>query len=358
MMVEKDFINGIQQVGIGVPNVQEIWTWYRRAFGLDLRIFEEAADAPLMTKYTGDEVHSRTATLAMSLDGGGGFEIWQFTSRPTVKPIFTPQLGDLGLAICKIKSRNVRKTFVYLNAIGIQTLGEPKEDVLGRLSFFVQDPNGNLFQVVEGRSWFGKSNHPSNAGGVSGMVIGVSDMNKSIPLYREVLGYDVVEMDEINSFEDFNVLPGGSGRFRRVRLTHASVRKGAFSELLGVTEIELVQSLDRTDVKRIFENRFWGDWGFIHLCFDVQRMDQFQRLCESKGFPFTVDSANSFQMGAASGRFSYIEDPDGTWLEFVETHKVPIIKKMGWYVRLTPSRQGKPLPKWMLKALRFNRVKD
>lgn len=357
-MNNKFLINGIQQVGIGVPNVPEIWAWYRCAFGMDLRIFEEAAEAPLMTKYTGDEVHSRTATLAMSLDGGGGFEIWQFTSRSTVKPTFTIQLGDLGLAVCKIKSRDVAKTYDYLKSIGIQTLGEPKEDSLGQLSFFVQDPNGNLFQVVEGRSWFATSNHPSQAGGVAGMIIGVSDMDKSIPLYRDVLGYDVLELDEIASFEDLTTIPGGSGSFRRVRLTHASTRNGSFSQLLGVTEIELVQSFDRIDVKRIFENRFWGDWGFIHLCFDVQGMDHFKRLCESKGFPFTVDSANSFQMGAASGRFSYLEDPDGTWLEFVETHKVPIIKKFGWYVHLKPDRPWKPLPKWMLKALRFNRVKD
>ena len=50
------YINGIQQIGIGVPEVQDIWTWYRKAFGLDVRIFEEAAPAPLMTRYTGGEV--------------------------------------------------------------------------------------------------------------------------------------------------------------------------------------------------------------------------------------------------------------------------------------------------------------
>ena len=33
-------ICGIQQLGIGVPNVQEIWKWYRENFGIDVRIFE------------------------------------------------------------------------------------------------------------------------------------------------------------------------------------------------------------------------------------------------------------------------------------------------------------------------------
>src|SRR5690554_5942369 len=98
----------IQQIGIGVPDVQEIWKWYRKFFGVDVRIFEEAAEAPLMTRYTGGKVHSRTATLALSMEGGGGFEIWQFTSRATEKAKFELQLGDYGLYICRIKSRDVK----------------------------------------------------------------------------------------------------------------------------------------------------------------------------------------------------------------------------------------------------------
>ena len=31
-------------------------------------------------------------------------------------------------------------------------------------------------------------------------------------------------------------------------------------------------------------------------------------------------------MGDAAGQFAYIEDPDGTLIEFVETHKVPLVK--------------------------------
>ncbi|NDE04567.1 MAG: hypothetical protein EB003_07970 [Flavobacteriia bacterium] len=54
---------------------------------------------------------------------------------------------------------------------------------------------------------------------------------------------------------------------------------------------------------------------------------------------------------------SYIEDPDGYWIEFVETHKVPILKKWGLYLNLKQGGKPKHLPKWMLKALGLNRVK-
>ena len=87
-------------------------------------------------------------------------------------------------------------------------------------------------------------------------------------------------------------------------------------------------------------------------------MNALKRECEEQNCPFTVDSGDTFDMGEAGGRFSYIEDPDGTLIEFVETHKVPIMKKFGWYIDLTKKKPGKHLPNWMLKAMGLNKVKD
>jgi catechol 2,3-dioxygenase-like lactoylglutathione lyase family enzyme len=350
-------ICGIQQMGIGVPNVQEIWKWYRTNFGIDVRIFEEAAPAPLMTKYTGGVVQSRTATLALSMEGGGGFEIWQYTSRNTEKADFDIELGDFGMFACKIKSRDVRKSYDYIKNNGCNVLNEPMRDPSGKLSFFVKDPNDNVFQVIEGSGWFSDTSHPSKCGGVSGTIIGVSDMEKSLKLYQHILGYETIDYDVIDTFEDLGVLHGGTKQFRRVRLSHKELRKGPFAKLLGPTQIELVQAIDQNGRRNIFENRFWGDWGFIHLCFDVQGMEQLKKECEQGGFPFTVDSSDTFDMGEAGGRFSYIEDPDGTWIEFVETHKVPVMKKIGWYINLKNRKPGKFLPNWMLRAMALNRVK-
>ena len=63
--MEKKIITGIQQLGIGIPNVHEAWAWYRRHFGMDVPIFEEAAEAALMLPYTGGE-RSRHAVLALT----------------------------------------------------------------------------------------------------------------------------------------------------------------------------------------------------------------------------------------------------------------------------------------------------
>lgn len=351
-------ICGIQQMGIGVPNVAEVWAWYRRFFGIDVKVFEDAAEAPLMTRYTGGQVHARTATLALSMQGGGGFEIWQYTSRNTEKASFPVQAGDYGLFVCKIKSRDVRESYHFFKKNGATLVSELCETPEGKLHFFAEDPNGNIFEIVEGLGWFSDTKFPSKTGGVAGTIIGVSNIEASLKLYANVLGYSTVVYDVTDTFDAFAQLPGGGHTFRRVLLRHAVERQGPFSELLGPTEIELIQAIDRTDCRKIFENRFWGDWGFIHLCFDIQGMDQLQIDCEGAGFPFTVDSGKTFDMGEAGGRFSYVEDPDGTWIEFVETHKVPILKKLGWYINLKNRDPRKRLPRWMLKSMQMNRVKD
>ena len=352
----KKIICGIQQMGIGVPNVQEIWKWYRENLGLNIKVFEEAAEAPLMINYTGGKVQARTATLALSMEGGGGFEIWQFTSRNTEKALNPIKIGDYGLFSCKIKSRDVSKSYAFFKANNVKILGDITLNKLGKKSFFIQDPNGNIFQIVEGRGFYKDTKHPSFCGGVAGSIIGVSDIDKSIQLYRDILGYSTIEIDETGDIENFTAL-APSKKIRRVLLSHPEQRKGPFAKLLGPTEIELVQAIDPTEHTKIFENRFWGDWGFIHLCFDIQGMDALKKECEENNYPFTVDSADTFDMGEAGGRFSYIEDNDGTLIEFVETHKVPVLKKLGWYINLKNKKPGKYLPNFILMAMGLNKVK-
>ncbi len=357
------FISGIQQVGIGVSNVHEAFKWYRQHFGMDVPIFEEAAEAGLMLPYTGGKPQSRHAILALNMLGGGGMEIWQYTGRTPVPPAFQPQLGDLGIGICKIKSGNVQASFDYLRKRGVNIQSNPTPRPDGLEHFFVKDPWGNTFEIVGADDWFNPPPTPSPpgrgvTGGVYGAFVGVSDMERSIKFYSEILGYQTIVYDSTEDFADWHGVDGGFGRYRRVLLRHPEKRKGPFSPLLGDTEIELVQSLDRAP-RKVFENRFWGDLGYIHLCFDITGMAEMKKACEAKGHPFTVDSSGSFDMGEAAGYFSYIEDPDGTLIEFVETHKVPILKKIGWYLDLRKRKNPeKPLARWMLKMMGMGRVRD
>ncbi|MDD2549719.1 MAG: VOC family protein [Bacteroidales bacterium] len=356
-------ICGIQQIGIGVKNIYEAWKWYIEAFGVDVRIFEDNTVAELMLPYTGGKPRKRHAALAMNLDGGGGFEIWQYSERTPEPPSQTPQIGDLGIFSAKVRCFNIDKAHQHLKSIGSKKITDIQASPAGYNHFFIEDPFGNTFNVVETKDGWFKRKPSKPTGATYGAIIGVSDIDKALAVYSDILHFDKVLWDETGTFNDLNELHGGEEKFRRVVLTHSKPRKGAFSELLGSGQIELVQALNRTPVK-LFENRFWGDLGFIHLCFDIRHMDKLKAECESKGFPFTVDSnakseqEGSFDMGEAAGQFSYIEDPDGTLIEFVETHKVPIAKKYGLALDLSKHPDDKPLSKWILKMLKLKRVKN
>lgn len=352
--MDEVIFGGIQQLGVGIPDVEEAFAWYRATFGTDLPVFREAAPAPYMTPYTGGEVQSRDATLAVNLAGGGGFEIWQYTSRTPQPAERDPGIGDYGILAGRIKTRGVAQAYQRMQAQGVTVLGGITRDPEGRERVTLRDPWGNHFQLVECTSWFSKPR--AQTGGVEGALIGVSDMAASLDFYATLLGYDRKIYDETGVFPDLAALPGGDATVRRALLERSVSAAGPFSELFGPTRIELVAREGHTGT-RVFEERFWGDLGFIHLCFDIRGMDALQRQCASHGSPFTVDSGSSFDMGEAGGRFSYIEDPDGTLIEFVETHKVPVLKKFKWYLDLEKRSPAKPLPRWMVRAMGVGRVR-
>jgi len=348
-------ISGIQQIGLGVVDLEEAFRWCRRCFGMDIPVFDDAGEAPFMTRYTGGTVHSRRAVLAMNLQGGSGFEIWQFTSRPPQPPQREPEIGDLGILAARIKARDLGRAHRYLRDSQVEVLTDVQPDPIGGRHFFLRDPWGRLFQVVEGEDWFARGRHAT--GGPCGCLIGVREADASLRLYRDVLGYDTVVYDREGSFADLEPLAGGRRRVRRVLLGHAAPRQGAFSRWLGASRIELVQPLEGP-LRRTYEGRCWGDPGFIHLCFDVRGMASLRERCAAAGFPFTVDSASSFEMGEAAGRFAYVEDPDGTLIEFVETHRVAIAKRLGLFLDLRRRDPKRPLPGLLLRGLALNRVRD
>lgn len=348
------YICGIQQIGLGVSEINESWDWYSDKLKINVPVFEEAAQAALMTKYTGGNVHLRHAILAISMGGGGGFEIWQYTSRTPHPAEFEILPGDIGFLFPKIRCKNIEKAYDEFKKREIEVLGEINNTVGLAKYFFIKDNAGNILQIIENDSWM--SNNGELTGGICGVAIGVSNIENSLKLYKNSLGYDNVVYDQTGKFSDLQAIGDSENTYRRILLKHSLNRNGAFSPLLRETEIELIEVKDRNP-RKIFETRYWGDLGYIHLCFDVTDMSKLKTELEQNGFNFTVDSSSSFDMGEAAGHFTYIEDPDGNLIEFVETHKIPVFKKLGIYLDLRKRDRFKSLPVWMIKTLRFNKRK-
>ena len=342
-------ISGIQQIGVGTTDFRKSWNWYIEMFGIDVKILEDDTVAERMLPYTGGVPQQRHACIAVNIQGGGGFEIWQYSKRKPEPCPFKIAVGDLGVFAAKLNCRDI-KAFHKQISVKWQDCTIPETLPDGTPCFYVKDLFGNVFQIVENKKVF--IDQGKLTGGMAGAVIGVTDMDKSVKFYSEVLGYNILISDTTGPFSTNDPMPEADKQCRRVILK-APERRGAFAELFGDSTIELVQALEHMP-RKIYEGRYWGDPGFIQVCFDVTNMKALGKFCESKGHPFTVDSCpdgERFDMGDASGHFTYIEDPDGTLIEFVEAHKVSIIKKLGLAIDMGKRNPEKPLPKLLFRLM-------
>lgn len=348
-------INGLQHIGVAVSDMNRSLPFYRKFFGLNIPFFDSVQPAPLMDVYTRNTTITKRASMVMNLQGGCAIEVIQptsFTPRPASIEIGP---GDLGIVITQIKCADITQAHQQckmMRAPGITELHEMPE---GGKTFYLTDPDGNRWQFVESIEWYTRGTHFS--GGVAGCTIGVSDMQKAIHLYSDLLGYDKVLSDQTGVFSDWCDFPGGAKKYRRVKLTQSNRPGGGFARVMGTTTLELVQDM-LGEGRFIFADRIWGDTGFAHVGFDVKGMAQLGDDLGRAGYPFTCDSRSALHMGNTKVHCTYIHDHDRTLLELIEVYKVPIIEKWGIYLNVEKRDPMKPLPDFMLKALRFSRIKD
>ena len=351
--MKSKIICGIQQVGIGVSNFVEAWKWYYDNFGFEIKIVDDEGVAERMLPYTGGKPQPRRSGIAVNIRGGGGFEIWEPKGRPLNYLKEPVKLGDLGIIIAKVKTHDIEAAYnTYINK-GLDVISEILTAPTGQKHFFMKDPYGNLFQLEKDDYVF--IDEKKLTGGANGVILGVSNIDRSLPFYTQLLDYDKVVFDQTGVFEDLQALEGGKNKLRRVILERSKPIEGPLSRIMGTSHLELIQGIDNHQGKKLYEGRYWGDPGFIHLCFDVRHMEAVKAQAESMGHPFVCDSGADFGMGDANGHFTYVEDPDGTLIEFVETFKIPIAKNFGLFLNLANKDDHKPLG--ILKLLRFAKVK-
>jgi len=349
-------IHGIQHIGVGVPDHAASWKWYRKFFGLDIPLFNDEAEAHLMTIYTGGEVISKRAAMVLNLKGGCAMEVVSPSTFKASHSSVEHQLGDLGIQIGWIKAPNVREVFQFYKTAGVEVISDLMRMPNGWETFYLKDLNGLIFQIIPDTQVYTRTKHVT--GGNAGCTIGVSDMAKAIKFYA-LFGYDLILYDETDSFNDWNELSGGKGNFRRVLLTQGKPSGGGFSKLTGRSYIELVQDTSERIPIKMYEGRRWGDIGFVHLGFDVRNMCALGEKLASFGHGFTCDTKDVLSMGDSTKvHCTYTEDPDGTLIEMIEVYKMPIIEKLGIYLNVAKRPATQPLPDFLLKALRFIRIKD
>lgn len=350
-------INGIQHLGVGVADLDASWKWYRKFFGMNIPFFNAEAPAPLMDIYTENKTITKRAAMILNLKGGCAMEVVQPTSFKSSQPKTKYQLGDYGIFIGHVKSPDVNAAHAYFKANGADLQGDVCQTPDGLNSFYVKDPNGLIFQVIEANDFYTKDK--TVTGGTMGCTIAVKDIDAAMKLYSDQLGYDKVTFDETSTFDDYKNIGEGDKTFRRVKLIQGNMPTGGFNKVGGRTHIELIQEISDRPKTMMYEGRLWGDIGFVHLGFDVRGMVEIGEKLDKAGFGFTCNTKNVLSMGDSTKvHCTYIEDPDRGLIEMIEVYKIPIIEKLGINLNVEKSPLEKPLPDMLLKALKFSKVKD
>lgn len=348
---------GIQQVGVGVHNLALMRDFYAFVLGFDTPLFCEEGRADLMSAYTGGRGWNRKAMLLANLHGGAALELWQHTEHLHVPAESEVGLDNCGILCACVRCRDIVNARNRLFNAGYE-ITRIAEDNLGIARCYIKDPEHNWIGLVEtSDGWLKKKAY--SIGGVCSVIIGVSDIQQSMHFYSKICGYNIVLYDEVGTFAEFEAFQGQQ-KIRRVLLKSSKGRQGAFAHLLQSSTIELIQACERQQghVYENYEERFWGDPGFIHVCFDVKNMDGLHNHIKVHGSPFVVDSGSSevFSMEEASGRFAYVEDADRTLIEFVEVYTLPLMKKYGFILNLKNRKSAKPLPKFLMRLLALKKI--
>lgn len=348
-------INGMQHIGVAVQDMDASLKYFRKIFGMNIPFFDSVQPAPLMDCYTHGKTIAKRASMIMNLQGGCAMEVIRPTTFDPRKADFQIKVGDLHIFQVHMKTRDVKQMHEHCRNNGALHVSEIQLNPAQQNVFDLTDLDGNFFRVEPTTECYREMGHPSN--GVAGCSIGVTNMEEALNLYSNLLGYDEVVFDRSGTFNDWRHLPGGTEQYRRVRLKQSAPTGGGFARVMGETFIELVQALDRIPA-RTFKGRIWGDSGFVHLGLDVKGMKKLGENLGAQGFGFRCDSNDALSMGQTKVHCTYIDDKDGTLIELIEVYKVPIVEKWGVFLNVEKRDPLKPLPNFMLNALRFSRIKD
>lgn len=153
--------------------------------------------------------------------------------------------------------------------------------------------------------------------GVNYVGIGVSDMDKAVKWYGDLLEFTEVMFDYTGSLPGMEKVTGKPETKARVVML-----KNQNMGPLGLGMIKLVQLLppDKPEPCTVVDSTLWGDVGIAEVCFNarVSSAQVFAKLLE-KGVKATLTPASGpFPPYGTVGSFAYMRDPDNGLLEFVD----------------------------------------
>jgi catechol 2,3-dioxygenase-like lactoylglutathione lyase family enzyme len=142
--------------------------------------------------------------------------------------------------------------------------------------------------------------------GIHHTCITVSDLDRSVAFYRDLLGLELIMTEESER--------SGDDRSKALGVPKAKVKLAILRA--GDARVELIEYV--TAKGRPYD-RGNNDAGTMHIAFQVHDIDAIYQLLVDHGVRFTSPPA-TIPAGPMQGwRWTYFSDPDGVSLEIIQT---------------------------------------
>jgi catechol 2,3-dioxygenase-like lactoylglutathione lyase family enzyme len=271
-----DTILGIDHVGLGVRDMKRMTSFYADVFGLEIVASIPEGDHPAIRGLLRSPTAVHSSCLLASRAGGLTLALFQQVDPPP-RPIRSDhRYGDIGVA---------KLRFFVADLHGFS---------------YVSDPEGNLIELSNAPK------PPSGAGPVlSSVGVAVTDLDRSLAFYRDVLGLDTMLQTPNEHFSGLlDEVTGHPGATARSCVLGSSKGRGVL-ELVEVT---------KPRGRSIPFGTQWGDFGYLQLCLYATTGERLtaQVAAERLDVILPLQTVDDPDFPA---QFMYLRDPDGIPVE-------------------------------------------
>ena len=306
-------ISGLHHVSIGVKDLERSLPFYQEVLGFKKMLYNITWKDSAMGQVIGRAVKMRSVLLENDVGGGAVKLVQLFADYEghighKARPIPPDRgWGDAGHLEVAVEASDIERTYSELKGKNVEFLLSPQHWYIpGTLEgryFYLKDPDGVLVEVIDGS----RKEEFAEYGGVYGLnhtAIGVTDMERSLAFYRDILGFEVL-IDYKGTWPGEAVIVGESIEQRLVMLGHPN----------GGARIELIENLSPVKSKPVPPEKRWGDIGVMEAALEVKDIGKVYKELSDKGVSFMCPISC---MPETKIRYVFLRDPDDSEIGLYE----------------------------------------
>ncbi|MBW2369250.1 MAG: VOC family protein [Deltaproteobacteria bacterium] len=299
--------SGVHHIGVGVNDYDTMVSFYKNTLAFENIFMEFGEEWNAMPEIFRTSYHKFKGIMFHQKAGGVLVELIRM-SIPVPRPIRKEiRYGDIGVNKITIGVGDVNEFHKEMKeSINFRT-APTLVQIPGWKDYhfvYAKDPEGNLIEFISGPEIQVKERF----GGVWGIGVSVTDLDRSMAFYQQYTGFDSVVIEPHDRF---------SGLVDEVSGTEGTqVRSCVLANSNGGGMLELYELMKPRGRSIPFSTN-WGDFGNLEVCLMSENIHETANFFYQEGMEFLSQPTLAVEAPDFDGWFLYIRDPDGIPIEVI-----------------------------------------